>query len=60
MNHEFAAYIRGLSDEDLAAPPAQGAPPRYMAIHGVLAHNAYHSCEVLSIRHMQGLWVEGV
>jgi hypothetical protein len=26
--------------------------------HGLIAHNGYHTCEIISIRHMLGLWLE--
>jgi len=58
VNAELAKLIAGLSDEELAQPIAEGRANRYQVIQGLIAHNSYHTCEIISIRHMQGLWLE--
>lgn len=59
VNSELAAFVAGMSDAELtAAAPGKAAP--WQLLQGLIAHNAYHTCEVISIRHMQGLWVQEV
>jgi hypothetical protein len=53
--HSAAA---ALSDEMLAAPLAPGRAAPWQLIQAMIAHNAYHTCEVISIRHMLGLWLD--
>jgi len=50
--------VASLSDEEIAQPTAPGRAKRYQAIQGLIAHNSYHTCEIISIRHMQGWWLE--
>ncbi len=59
-HHELVATAAGLSAETLSQPLAEGWPQVWQAIQGVQAHNNYHTCEIISIRHMQALWVEEV
>jgi uncharacterized damage-inducible protein DinB len=54
----LCAYVAGLTDAQLDEPFAPGKPPRRQMLQGVLAHNSYHTCEVITIRHMLGLWLE--
>jgi uncharacterized damage-inducible protein DinB len=56
VNQELAQTIAEFSAEDLY----QGLPEHWKSIQGVLAHNSYHTCEIISIRHLQRLWVEEV
>ena len=58
VNAELAAYVAGLTDEGLAQPYAPGKARRQQVIQGIIAHNSYHTCEIISVRHMQGLWLE--
>jgi len=58
VNAELAAFVAGLSDEELAQPSAPGRARRQQVIQGIIAHNSYHTCEIISVRHMQGLWLE--
>jgi len=58
LNAELAGLIAGTTGEELAQPIAPGRANRYQMIHGVIAHNSYHTCEIILIRHMQGLWLE--
>ena len=57
-NRKLAEFISTFSDEALHQPVAPGRPNLYQVIQGLIAHNAYHTCEVISIRHMLGLWLE--
>jgi uncharacterized damage-inducible protein DinB len=55
---ELAAFVATLSDQQLDEPYAPGRSLRSQLIHGVIGHNSYHACEIISIRHMLGLWLE--
>jgi len=57
---KFTETVAHLSEEELNAEVNPGKPKRWQIIQGVLAHNAYHTCEIITIRHMQGLWLEDV
>lgn len=59
-NQELAGAIAGLADGDLDQANGEGEPEQWQLIQGVLAHNSYHTCEIISIRHMQGMWLEEV
>jgi hypothetical protein len=58
VNRELAEAAAALSDEALAAPLAPGRAAPWQLVQGMIAHNAYHTCEVISIRHMLGLWLD--
>lgn len=58
VNELLAKAVSGLSDQELAEPTAPGRALRYQVIQGIITHNSYHTCEIISIRHMQGLWLE--
>jgi hypothetical protein len=60
QNRDMADLVARLSDEELAQPMFPGRANGYQAIQGVIAHNSYHICEAISIRHMLGLWLERV
>lgn len=57
-NRELADGIASLSDEALAQPLYKWNAPKYKAAQDIIAHNCYHTCEVISMRHMLGLWME--
>jgi hypothetical protein len=57
-NRTLTDLVASFRDSDLGEPYAPGRPARYQLIHGIIAHNCYHSCEIISIRHMLGLWLE--
>ncbi len=57
-NQNLADFINTMDDDRLNQPVATGKPSPYQVIQGVIAHNSYHTCEVISIRHMLGLWLE--
>ena len=56
-NRDLAACIAGLTDESLDADLPIGMKSHDF-IYGQLAHNSHHLNEIISIRHMQGLWLE--
>jgi hypothetical protein len=55
---KLSSLVGAFSDEELEAPYAEDRPARYQIIHGIIAHNCYHACEIISIRHMLGWWLE--
>ncbi|MDR3576917.1 MAG: DinB family protein [Anaerolineaceae bacterium] len=55
MNAEVARLVGGLSDEDLTAPLTPGRTSRYRLVHGLIAHNAYHTSEITAIRQFLGI-----
>ena len=57
-NRKLAEYVSSLSEEALYQPIRPGRPSPYQVVQGLIAHNSYHTCEVISIRHMLGLWLE--
>lgn len=59
LNHAFAEAIRTMDEAMLEQPSEQfwGQPP-YQAILAIYSHNSYHTAEIISIRHMQGLWID--
>ncbi len=58
-NQALAEYVAGLSDADLEKELIPvGGMKAYQYIQGHLAHNSNHLCEIVDIRHMQGLWLE--
>jgi hypothetical protein len=56
----LSTCVAGLTPAELAAPHEPGQAQRWHLIQGVIAHNSYHACEVIGIRHMQGLWLREV
>lgn len=58
-NAELAQHIRSLSDEAIAQPLEAWGTVRARAVLSIIAHDSYHTCEIITLRHMQGWWVEG-
>lgn len=56
-NARLAKLVATYNNGQLEEPYAEGRPARYQLIHGIIAHNCYHACEIISIRHMLGLWL---
>lgn len=57
--HTFAAAIRAIDPAKLEQPTDRlfgGAP--YQAMRSMYGHNCYHTGELLTVRHMLGLWVD--
>lgn len=55
-NAAFAAAVAELTPEQLAAE-LPGSGPIHAMVQSIIAHNAYHTGEIITIRHIQGLWV---
>jgi len=58
-NAELAQYIRSLSDEAMDQPLEAWGTVRARAVLSIIAHDSYHTCEIISLRHMQAWWLEG-
>jgi hypothetical protein len=58
VNSELAALVAPLNDQEVGQTFAPWGVPLHRAIQSLIAHNSYHTCEVISIRHMQGLSLE--
>ena len=54
----LAAVVGSFSDEELSQSYAEGRAERYLVIQGIIAHNCYHTNEIISIRHMLGFWLK--
>lgn len=57
-NHALALYVSALPYEKLEQPLPIVDVKTYAYIHDQVAHNSHHLNEIISIRHMQGLWLE--
>lgn len=57
-NTELAQLVASLSDQALGRQIEAWRIPGHRAVQGIMAHNSYHICEIISIRHMLGLWLE--
>lgn len=57
-NHALAECVAGLSGEDLEKEHPFFGLKGYQYIQRQIAHNSNHLNEIVSIRHMQGLWLE--
>ncbi len=58
VNHELAECVADLSAEELEQELALVQMKCYQYIQGQVAHNSNHLCEIVNIRHMQGLWLD--
>jgi hypothetical protein len=58
LNAQVAAVVAALDDDEMTCQPAPGKARHYQVIHGLIAHNSYHINEIISLRHMQGWWLE--
>jgi hypothetical protein len=58
VNHALAECVAGLSAEALRKELPYVEMKCFQYIQGQLAHNSNHLCEIVAIRHMQGLWLE--
>jgi hypothetical protein len=47
--------LEGATAALTAAQAARAPNPRF---NSILAHNSYHTAEILTVRHMQGWWLE--
>lgn len=58
VNRELADFVRQIPDAELDIPIAPGKAARYQVLQGLIAHNAYHINEIISLRHLQGWMLE--
>lgn len=58
LNKELVGLIANFADEDLERSLETWKETRVQAIHGLIAHNSYHINEIISMRHMNGFWLE--
>lgn len=61
-NAALASYVASLSEAELDQPISDGDAwqTRRHLVYSMIAHNSYHTCEITSIRHMQGLWFDAM
>ncbi len=59
VNLTLAGEVARLSEVEMVEILAAWSSPKYRAIQSIIAHNSYHTCEIISIRHLLGWWVEG-
>jgi DinB superfamily len=57
-NAALAKYVATLTDADLDSEFKAWACAKHEAVNSIFSHNSYHTCEIISVRHMQGFWVE--
>jgi hypothetical protein len=62
VNARLAAYIAGLSEAALneKVKDSDQWNTRHHVIQSMIAHNSYHTCEIISIRHLQGLFFDAL
>src|SRR5579859_2511295 len=55
-NGALARYVAGLTDDELNSAIGEGDEwnTRRHVVYSMIAHNSYHTCEITTIRHMQG------
>ena len=61
-NAALARYVMTLTDAELNQPVAEGEvwnTCRHL-IYSMIAHNSYHTCEITTIRHLQGWWFDAL
>lgn len=58
VNKELAEVVISFSDQALGEPYAPDKAERFVVIQGIIAHNCYHTNEIISIRHMLGYWLK--
>jgi hypothetical protein len=54
-NRSLAGIAAVLSQEELEECGGSGKARRWQVLYGLIAHNSYHICEIISIRQMLGL-----
>lgn len=61
-NVALSRYVKTLTDAELDQPVAEGDvwnTCRHL-LFSMIAHNSYHTCEITTIRHMQGWWFDAL
>jgi uncharacterized damage-inducible protein DinB len=57
MHEQLVEAIAALDDEQLHTVKEMWKQTPYQIAESILAHDSYHTCEIITLRHMQGLWV---
>jgi hypothetical protein len=62
VNQALAGYVSTLTDAELDEVISDGDEwnTRRHLIQSMIAHNGYHTCELITIRNMQGLWFDSM
>jgi hypothetical protein len=58
VNTALANFVEQMPDRELESTLPLWAGAKHRGIQSIIAHNSYHTCEIISVRHMQGLWLE--
>ena len=56
LNAEIAELVAGLTGEELEEPVVAGYVTRWQIVQSLIAHNAYHTCGIIQVRRLLGLW----
>ncbi|NWF70465.1 MAG: DinB family protein [Chloroflexi bacterium] len=57
MNVQLADALAALDEDALHKKNAVWKQTPYEIALSILTHNSYHTCEIITLRHLQGLWV---
>lgn len=60
LNRELSEQLAGMSDEELDQPVETWNESLRKSVISLIAHNSYHVCEIIAVRHMQGWWLNNV
>jgi hypothetical protein len=58
LNTQLTEATAALNAEQLHIPTRLWKQTPFEIVESMIAHNSYHTCEVISLRHLQGLWVK--
>lgn len=58
VNSTLADMIENLTDAQLEEKLEAWSGKKHRAIQNIIAHNSYHTAEIICVRHMQGLWLD--
>lgn len=57
VNAQLADHVSRLDTAALDAPLEAWGQSVRRAVLGILAHNSYHTAEIITVRHLQGWWL---
>jgi hypothetical protein len=58
VNTALADLVAGLSQAEIESTLEAWGSPKHRAVQSIIAHNSYHTAEIITVRHMQGFWME--
>lgn len=58
VNLALFDVVEKLSDTQLEEKLEAWGGEKHRGIQSIIAHNSYHTAEIICVRHMQGLWLE--